>query len=361
MSKTTLQDMVSHVRLPASEKSQSSGRKFLRDPSGILSCGVLVSIALLACLTPLLPLPSPRAVDTSRLLQPPMSGHWIEELKDLQRQPGEDESTWIDREWGRVDGVTAAMLRMRGKIFGSKSLSGILGRDELGRDLASRLFWGARVSLVAAGVAAAVSLLVGVFYGATAGWCGGWVDELLMRIVDVLDSIPLIFLVVFLVTVLGEDSIRLSLDRLGIGRLAVFYLVVGAVSWLSMARIVRGKTIALRGELYIEAARASGALPIRIVARHVIPNLLGTVVVTLSLTVPRVMLFESFLSFLGLGVQPPDVSWGLLANQGFIALVPIEPAWWLFVFPSVALAGTLLALGFCGDAIEYAIDPRRRE
>ena len=295
--------MVSHVRLPASEKSQSSGRKFLRDPSGMLSCGVLVSIALLACLTPLLPLPSPRAVDTSRLLQPPMSGHWIEELKDLQRQPGEDESTWIDREWGRVDGVTAAMLRMRGKIFGSKSLSGILGRDELGRDLASRLFWGARVSLVAAGVAAAVSLLVGVFYGATAGWCGGWVDELLMRIVDVLDSIPLIFLVVFLVTVLGEDSIRLSLDRLGIGRL----------------------------------------------------------VVTLSLTVPRVMLFESFLSFLGLGVQPPDVSWGLLANQGFIALVPIEPAWWLFVFPSVALAGTLLALGFCGDAIEYAIDPRRRE
>lgn len=125
-----------------------------------------------------------------------MSGHWIEELKDLQRQPGEDESTWIDREWGRVDGVTAAMLRMRGKIFGSKSLSGILGRDELGRDLASRLFGEPECRWLQQEWPRQCRCWWGVLWH-TAGWCGGWVDELLMRIVDVLDSIPLIFLVVF--------------------------------------------------------------------------------------------------------------------------------------------------------------------
>jgi oligopeptide transport system permease protein len=134
---------------------------------------------------------------------------------------------------------------------------------------------------------------------------------------------------------------------------------VAAVSWLSMARIVRGRLLELRDATYVEAARASGASPTRILLRHVVPNLAGTVVVTLSLTVPRVMLFESFLSFLGLGVQPPDVSWGLLANAGLKALIPLDPAWWLFLFPSVALAVTLLALGFLGDALEAVLDPRR--
>jgi oligopeptide transport system permease protein len=196
-----------------------------------------------------------------------------------------------------------------------------------------------------------VSLAIGVAWGATAGSAGGLVDEAMMRVVDVLDSIPLVFLVVFLVTVLGEDSVRLALDRIGIGRLAIFYVVVAAVSWLSMARIVRAKVLELRGATMIEAARAIGASPARIVRRHLLPNLIGVVIVTLSLTVPRVMLFESFLSFLGLGVQPPDVSWGLLANAGFRALVPFDPAWWLFVFPSAALASTLLALGFLGDAL----------
>ena len=327
--------------------------------SGRLATAVLVVVVLVAVLVPLLPLPSPRTVDTSRSLQPPLSGRLLEELPELKPREGEPAETWIERGFGSLGPVSRLMVHARVAMFGRWSVSGLLGRDELGRDLCARICWGARVSLAVALVAGVVTLLVGVPWGAIAGWAGGRVDDAMMRAVDVLNSIPLVFLVVFLVTVLGEDSIRLALDRVGIGRLAIFFLVVAAVSWLSMARIVRGRLLELRDATYVEAARASGASPMRILLRHVVPNLAGTVVVTLSLTVPRVMLFESFLSFLGLGVQPPDVSWGLLANAGLKALIPIDPAWWLFVFPSAALAVTLLALGFLGDALETLLDPRR--
>jgi oligopeptide transport system permease protein len=328
--------------------------------SGRLATMVLVAVVLVAVLAPLLPLPSPRAVDTSRSLERPLAGLLWEEPAELQPRDGESAEAWIERGFGSLGPVSRLLVRIRIALFGRWSLSSVFGRDELGRDLLARICWGARVSLAVAVVAAVVTLLVGVPWGAVAGWVGGRVDDAMMRTVDVLSSIPLVFLVVFLVTVLGEDSIRLALDRLGIGRLAIFFLVVAAVSWLTMARIVRGRLLELRDATFVEAARASGAGPLRLLARHVVPNLAGTVVVTLSLTVPRVMLFESFLSFLGLGVQPPDVSWGLLANAGLKALVPIEPAWWLFVFPSAALAVTLLALGFLGDALEAVLDPRRR-
>lgn len=327
--------------------------------SGRLATGVLAIVVLVAVFVPLAPLPSPRTVDTARSLEPPLQGRLLEELPELLPREGEASDAWIERGFGELGLVSRLMVQGRVALFGRWAFSGVLGRDELGRDLCARICWGARVSLAVALVAAVVTLLVGVPWGAVAGWAGGRVDDAMMRAVDVLNSIPLVFLVVFLVTVLGEDSIRLALDRLGIGRLAIFFLVVAAVSWLSMARIVRGRLLELRDATYVEAARASGASPARILLRHVVPNLAGTVVVTLSLTVPRVMLFESFLSFLGLGVQPPDVSWGLLANAGLKALIPIDPAWWLFVFPSAALAVTLLALGFLGDALETLLDPRR--
>lgn len=321
---------------------------------------VLALVAAVAVLVPLLPLPSPRAVDTAQSLEPPLAGPAFARSFDLGREGDASADEWIRRGFGDVGPVTKAMLRARAAAFGPLSISGVLGRDELGRDLLSRLCWGARVSLSAAVIAGVVSLVIGVTWGAVAGWAGGWIDEAMMRAVDVLDSIPLVFLVVFLVTVLGEDSIRRALDDLGIGRLAIFYIVVASVSWLSMARIVRGKVLELREATSIEAARAVGAGPARIVFHHLLPNLSGTVIVTLSLVVPRVMLFESFLSFLGLGVQPPDVSWGLLANAGFRALVPFDPAWWLFVFPSAALAVTLLSLGFLGDGLAISLDPRHR-
>jgi len=345
---------------PTATISPSSSPWLSLPASGRLAAGLLALAVFVAVFVPLAPLPSPRLVDTSRTLEPPLAGAVVERLAGLAAREGEQPGVWIERNFGSLGPFSRLLVRARVALFGDLALSGLLGRDELGRDLLARVAWGARVSLAAAAVAAAVTLAIGVPFGAIAGWAGGWIDEAMMRAVDVLDSIPLVFLVVFLVTVLGEDSVRLALDSLGIGRLAIFFCVVGAVSWLSMARIVRGRVLSLRDASFVEAARAAGAGPLRMLFRHVVPNLVGTVVVTLSLTVPRVMLFESFLSFLGLGVQPPDVSWGLLANAGLRALVPIQPAWWLFVFPCAALAVTLLALGFLGDALEAALDPRRR-
>ncbi len=207
-------------------------------------------------------------------------------------------------------------------------------------------------------VATLVSLVIGVSYGAVAGYFGGWVDNLMMRIVDVLYSIPFIFVVIFLVTILGEPAIKARLERVGIDRITIFYIVVGAIYWLTMARVVRGQVISLKNELFVEAARTIGAGRLRIIFRHLVPNLMSVVIVYLTLTIPQVMLFEAFLSFLGLGVQAPAVSWGLLANQGFRVITPVKIYWWLFVFPSVALGLTLFALNFLGDGLRDVLDPR---
>ncbi|MFG0261731.1 MAG: ABC transporter permease, partial [Novipirellula sp. JB048] len=166
--------------------------------------------------------------------------------------------------------------------------------------------------------------------------------------------------VIFLVTFLGEDSVKRQLEGIGIDQITIFYIIIGAIYWLTMSRVVRGQVLSLRHEQFVESARTVGASPPRIIFRHLVPNVLGIVIVYLTLTIPSVMLFEAFLSFLGLGVAPPDVSWGLLLNDGVEALSSVKLFWWVVVFPGVALASTLFALNFLGDGLRDALDPRMK-
>jgi oligopeptide transport system permease protein len=257
--------------------------------------------------------------------------------------------------------ISRWMVRARHSVFGNRQLNALGGRDLLGRDVLSRVFWGSRISLIVGLVATLVSLVIGVTYGAVAGYAGGGLDNAMMRVVDILYSIPFIFVVIFVVTVLNEDRIAQRLAYYGIGKITVFYFVVGAIYWLTMARVVRGQVISLKTEPFVEAARSVGAGTGRIIFRHLLPNTASIVLVYLTLTIPRVMLFEAFLSFLGLGVEAPDVSWGLLAKEGIEVLTPVRIYWWLVLFPSIALGATLLALNFLGDGLRDALDPRLRD
>jgi oligopeptide transport system permease protein len=274
------------------------------------------------------------------------------ELEDILQRP------YRDAGFPDLGRFSRWLVRMRYRLFGEWSLGPIAGRDEFGRDVLSRVFWGARISIIVGIVATLVSLLIGVTYGALAGYIGGWVDDIMMRFVDILYSIPFIFIVIFIITILSEDQVKERLEYWAIDRITIFYLVVGAVYWLTMARVVRGQVISLRNEPFVEGARAVGASQSRIIVRHILPNLLSIVIVYLTLTIPRVMLFEAFLSFLGLGVEPPNVSWGLLANEGIKVITPVRIYWWLIVFPSAALGITLYALNFLGDGLRDALDPK---
>jgi oligopeptide transport system permease protein len=219
-----------------------------------------------------------------------------------------------------------------------------LGADPLGRDLLARLLVGLRVSLMVGVVATLVSLLIGVAWGATAGFIGGKLDEIMMRIVDVLYSLPYMFFVILLMTVFGRNLI-------------LMFVAIGAVSWLTMARIVRGQTLALKQREFVEAARAAGLSQGAIIFRHIIPNLLGPVVVYVTLTIPGVILAESFLSFLGLGVQEPLTSLGSLISIGNDEM-DLSP--WMLIFPCVVMVLTLGALNFIGDGLRDALDPKDR-
>jgi len=218
----------------------------------------------------------------------------------------------------------------------------LLGADSLGRDLLARTLVGLRVSLAIGVVATSVSLVIGVAWGATAGYLGGRIDELMMRIVDVLYSLPFIFFVILLMVVFGRNFI-------------LIFLAIGAVEWLTMSRIVRGQTLSLKQKEFVEAARAIGLTAPAIIARHIVPNLLGPVVVYATLTIPSVILAESFLSFLGLGVQEPLTSLGVLIAKG---AQDMEVAPWLLIVPSAVMAATLMCFNFIGDGLRDAIDPK---
>ena len=217
-----------------------------------------------------------------------------------------------------------------------------LGTDPLGRDVLTRVLYGGRVSLLVGIAATAVSLLIGVFYGALAGYSGGRLDGIMMRIVDILYALPFTIFVIILMVFFGRSFILL-------------FMAIGAVEWLTMARIVRSQVMSLREQEFVEAAVVMGFRRTRILLAHLIPNALGPIIVYATLTVPRVMLLEAFLSFLGLGVQPPMSSWGLLIKEG---VETMEEYPWLLLFPSIALSLTLFALNFLGDGLRDALDPR---
>ncbi len=307
-------------QLPAASPNQQAWRRFKKNRAAVLSAWFLLLLLLAIAGWPLF-----LKISGANFVQ----AHNPDQLSDAQFAPPDA------RHW--------------------------FGTDLHGRDVFSRVLFGAQISLLVGVVGAGVSLIIGVLWGAVAGYVGGRVDSFLMRVVDVLYSLPSIIFVIVLLTTLGdllkqshyvENSPALS------GRLRVMLLFfgLGAVSWLTMARIVRGQVLSLRSRAFVEASRTLGASTPRILFCHIIPNIFGVAITYVALTMPAIILYESFLSYLGLGVQPPMASWGTLIAEGVAQINPIRVYWWLIIFPGAVLVTTLLALNFLGDGLRDAWD-----
>ncbi len=246
------------------------------------------------------------------------------------------------------------------------SLKHPMGTDDAGRDILARVLQGGRVSLMVGIISTLVSLVIGVSYGAIAGYFGGVIDNIMMRIVDIIYSIPYILIVIVLLSVFGGPNtpnfIKATANIFGGGQglsqIFLLFFALGLVSWLTMARVVRGQILSLKNQEFVMAARATGVSTFGIIFRHLVPNALGPVIVYATLTIPSVMLSEAFLSFLGLGVQAPYASWGSMVADG-IKNISIYP--WQLIFPGVTMALTLFSLNFLGDGLRDALDPQTRK
>jgi len=295
-------------------------RRLMRNRMAVVSMVILAVMAVLAIVAPLATPPSLTETSSAKL-QPPSAAHWF-------------------------------------------------GTDVLGRDLFYRVFVGARVSLIVGLAGAAVSLVIGTTYGLIAGYAGGRIDSAMMRFVDLFYSIPrLIFVLSFIVIfdMAFRESIAGFAHETGqswlinYSRIIILVVVLGLIEWLTMARVVRGQVLALKSNQFVTASAALGQRHSVILFRHLLPNIAGVVVVYLTLTIPAVILDESFLSFLGLGVDASTASWGTLLKDGADSINPIQNQWWLVVFPAAAMSATLLALNFLGDGLRDAFDVRSKK
>jgi oligopeptide transport system permease protein len=323
-------------------------QRLKRNRTASIALWFLVAFGAVSLLAPLLPLPSPVALELQDEPQPPVPP-WTSFVEH-----------GFEPEYWTLSAIDRGLVRARQAIFGDWQTAHWLGTDGKGRDLLSRIVWGSRISIGVGLMAALTSLLIGVTWGAIAGLAGGRTDKLMMRFVDVLYSLPFIFVVIFLVTIFNGWRDVLE-DNLGIDREVLFYVAIGAVYWLTMARVVRGQVLSLRHAGFVEAARAMGASTTRILFVHILPNVMSVVVVYLTLSIPAVLLFETFLTFLGLGIEAPKVSWGSLAIDGAEAINPLRIDWWLVVWPAVAMGTALLALNVLGDGMRDALDPTLRD
>lgn len=267
-------------------------------------------------------------------------------------------------------GFTADGIPDDGNLIKSfpPSLQHPMGTDEAGRDMFARVLQGGRISLMVGVISTFVSLIVGVSYGAIAGYLGGRIDNLMMRIVDMIYAIPYILIVIVLLSVFGGQNtpgwVKFLSEKVGgagnqgLSQIFMLFFALGLVSWLTMARVVRGQILSLKNQEFVLAAKATGVSTFGIIFRHLVPNALGPVIVYATLTVPSVMLTEAFLSYLGLGVQAPFASWGSLASDGIknIAIFP-----WQLIFPGMTMALTLFSLNFLGDGLRDALDPQTRK
>lgn len=281
---------------------EDAWRRLMRNPAAVVSLYVVAILVLIAAFGPML---------------------WVHRIDEIFR-----------------DSVAIAPTRVDMHL---------LGTDTEGRDMAARLIFGLRISLLVALAATAVALTIGVAWGAIAGFFGGVIDDVMMRIVDVLYAIPFVFFVIVLMTVIDTPD--------PVVKLMWIFAAIGAVEWLTMARIVRGQTISLRRKEFVEAARAAGARPLEIVFRHIVPNVLGPVVVFATLNIPVIILAESFLSFIGLGVQEPLTSLGRLISDGAREMTNAP---WMLIAPAATMLIALLALNFLGDGLRDALDPKER-